>query len=394
MQQIAIRGAPAVRPELWLGALLVVLLPFYRWCWAASPPDMAEFLIPWYRHIVETGRLAAFAEPFSNYTPPYLYLLSAATLFDGLAEPQTIIRSLSLLITAALGLSLRALLLAAGTERRVADLSTFAPFLLPSAIINAAMLGQCDALWSAPCLMAVAAALRRKPGQMLTWCGVAFAIKAQSAFIAPFALGALLGMRASLRVWLVAPAAYLACLVPALMLGWPIEHILSVYLRQSQHFAGQASVSAANPWLMLTYAGVARPALILPLASGLALLAGIGVTAVTRTAQLSQLLRLALLSALAMPFLLPQMHERFFFLADMLGLALALTNRDARSIILAALVQLGSLLSLLAYITGETALRLEAGLGTPVLAIGAFLCFTAALVLLIRDTVSRRALTR
>jgi hypothetical protein len=29
-----------------------------------------------------------------------------------------------------------------------------------------------------------------------------------------------------------------------------------------------------------------------------------------------------------------------------------------------------------------------------VLAIGAFLCFTAALVLLIRDTVSRRALTR
>jgi Gpi18-like mannosyltransferase len=394
MQQIAIRGAPAVRPELWLGALLVALLPFYRWCWAASPPDMAEFLIPWYRHIVETGRLAAFAEPFSNYSPPYLYLLSAATLFDGVAEPQAIIRGLSLLITVALGLSLRDLLLAAGADRWMADLSAFTPFLLPSAIINAAMLGQCDALWAAPCLMAVAAALRRKPGRMLAWCGVAFAIKAQAAFIAPFALGALLGMRGPLRVWLVAPAAYLACLVPALMLGWPIEHILSVYLRQSQHFAGQASVSAANPWLMLTYAGVARPALILPLASGLALLAGIGVTAVTRTAQLSQLLRLALLSALAMPFLLPQMHERFFFLADMLGLALALTNRDARSIILAALVQLGSLLSLLAYITGETALRLEAGLGTPVLAIGAFLCFTAALVLLIRDTVSRRALTR
>jgi Gpi18-like mannosyltransferase len=394
MQQIAIRAAPAIRPELWLAALFVALLPFYRWCWAASPPDMAEFLIPWYRHIVETGRLAAFAEPFSNYSPPYLYLLSAATLFDGLAEPQTIIRGLSLLITAALGISLRALLLAAGAERRVADLSTFAPFLLPSAIVNAAMLGQCDALWTAPCLMAVAAVLRRKPGRMLAWCGVAFAIKAQSAFIAPFALGALLGMRAPVRVWLIAPAAYLGCMVPALMLGWPVEHILSVYLRQSQHFAGQASVSAANPWLMLTYAGVDRPALVLPLASGLALLAGIGVAAITRTAKPPQILRLALLSALAMPFLLPQMHERFFFLADMLALALALTERTSRSLAIALAVQHGSLLSLLAYITGETALRLEAGLGTPALAIAAFLCFAAALALLIRDTVSRRALTR
>lgn len=393
MQQIAIR-APAVRPELWLGAMFVALLPFYGWCWAASPPDMAEFLVPWYRHIAETGRLAAFAEPFSNYSPPYLYLLSAATLFVGLAEPQAIIRGLSLLITAALGLSLRSLLLAAGADRQMANLSTFAPFLLPSAIINAAMLGQCDALWTAPCLMAVAAALRRKPGRMLAWCGIAFAVKAQAAFIAPFALGALIGMRTPLRIWLFVPAAYLACMVPALALGWPIEHILSVYLRQSQHFAGQASVSAANPWLMLTYAGVDRPSLILPFASGLALLAGIAVAALTRTAQPSQLLRLALLSALAMPFLLPQMHERFFFLADMLALALALTNRESRSIILAALVQLGSLLSLLAYVTGETALRLEAGLGTPVLAITAFLCFSAALALLIRDTVSRAALTR
>lgn len=394
MQQIAIRAAPAIRPELWLGAVFVALLPFYRWCWGASPPDMAEFLVPWYRHIVETGRLAAFAEPFSNYSPPYLHLLSAATLFDNLAEPQTIIRCLSLLITAALGLSLRDLLLAAGADRRMAGLSAFAPFLLPSAIINAAMLGQCDALWTAPCLMAVAAALHRKPGRMLAWCGLAFAIKAQAAFIAPFALGALLGMRAPLRVWLIAPAAYIACMIPALMLGWPVEHILSVYLRQSQHFAGQASVSAANPWLMLTYLGVDRPGLVLPLASGLAFFAGCLIAIATRAAEPAKLLRLALLSALAMPFLLPQMHERFFFLADMLALALVLTERTPRSLATALAVQLGSLLSLLAYITGETALRLEAGLGTPVLAIAAFLSFTAALALLIRQTVSTGPLTR
>jgi Gpi18-like mannosyltransferase len=138
-------------------ALLVAIVPFYRWSWNTAPPDMAEFLVPWFRHIVAAGRLEAFSAPFSNYSPPYLYLLALSSWLDGLAATETIIRLLSLLIAGALGLALWRLV-------RGTALIAVLPFAVPSVIVNAALLGQCDALWAAPCLLAVAAAVRRSPG--------------------------------------------------------------------------------------------------------------------------------------------------------------------------------------------------------------------------------------
>jgi Gpi18-like mannosyltransferase len=59
---------------------------------------------------------------------------------------------------------------------------------------------------------------------------------------------------------------------------------------------------------------------------------------------------LALLSAMALPFLLPKMHERYLFLGDVLALALALAVRDRRTVVIAVAVQLTSLAALVSYI--------------------------------------------
>ena len=55
-------------------------LCLYRLCWPIVPPDFLDFLLPWYRHILATGPVAAFAQPFGDYTPSYLYLLAGASL--------------------------------------------------------------------------------------------------------------------------------------------------------------------------------------------------------------------------------------------------------------------------------------------------------------------------
>jgi hypothetical protein len=52
-----------------------------------TPYDYSRWLGPWYRHILDVGPASAFSEPFGNYTPPYLYLLSAATLLDRIVPP-------------------------------------------------------------------------------------------------------------------------------------------------------------------------------------------------------------------------------------------------------------------------------------------------------------------
>jgi Gpi18-like mannosyltransferase len=49
--------------------------------------DFRNFLEPWYDFIIEQGGFAALEYEFSNYTPPYLYLLIIASLlFPGFSK--------------------------------------------------------------------------------------------------------------------------------------------------------------------------------------------------------------------------------------------------------------------------------------------------------------------
>ena len=59
------------------------------------------------------------------------------------------------------------------------------------------------------------------------------------------------------------------------------------------------------------------------------------------------LVALALLSAMILPFLLPKMHERFFFLADVLALAYVALRRDRLGWAVFLLVETASVAALL-----------------------------------------------
>ena len=189
-------GPPAIGWPVRFGAIAAVSIVLHAICWATVPPDMKLFVFPWYAHILQQGPVGAFAEPFSNYTPLYLYLLSAASLADSLLAPLHVIKLLSVAGTAMLTLAVADLLKALGQDPRRAAFV----FLLPTVVLNAALLGQCDALWAAACVLAVATMIRGRTICCLVWCGVAIAIKAQAVFLAPFIVGALIGRPAPLWV--------------------------------------------------------------------------------------------------------------------------------------------------------------------------------------------------
>ena len=108
----------------------------------------------------------------------------------------------------------------------------------------------------------------------------------------------------------------------------------------------------------------AYPALAAIPLGGLAIAAAIGATA-AYVAWFSAtplhgraLANAALLAPLLVVGLLPRMHERYFFLADILSLAIALAWPDRRSWTIAALVQVASVLGLFAYMSGITGLAM------------------------------------
>ncbi len=355
--------APRTRLSLPLFAAILVFGLY--WHWAFLPIitiDVANDYVPWFNHIVQAGPIAAFAQPFGAYSPAYLYLLAALTALKGILPDPYLIKLLGLAGNAALAGAFWHLLgrLDVRDRGRIA----LCILALPSLLMNAALLGQCDAMYAAPIIMGVAAAIDRKPAHMLAWCGLALAIKPQAVLIAPFVLAMLIARPVPFRVWLIAPAVFLATLIPAWLAGWPAADLLLVYFRQVETFKAVA-LNAPNIWMILDTVGIDSA----PLA-GLALAAAVGACgayaarfgATARMLTTPMLVRVALLSPLIVAGLLPRMHERYFLLADILSIAVALTSTERGAWRIPVLIQAGSTLALLAYMTGVSALAAIGGL--------------------------------
>jgi Gpi18-like mannosyltransferase len=326
----------------------IISLAFYlcSLCWWTEAHDMRDFLLRWFDHIVAYGPVGAFAHPFSNYTPPYLYLLSALSLFHGSIGPMSLIKLLSVAGTVFAAYAVADLVGAMGGPRRYALLL----FLLPSAVINAALLGQCDALWAGACVLAIAAMIRGSTLRALVWCGIAVSFKLQAAFIAPFIIGSLIGRRVPWWQWSVPLAAFAALMLPAWLAGWPALQLAMIYPAQgaSYDFPG----SLANPWIFATIYAPDAARQLYWIGYAAATVGSFAIAALTASAvkQPKAMLFLALLSALALPFLLPKMHERYFFLADLLSLAAVLSYPRKAVFVVMIATQLASLLSLLTYL--------------------------------------------
>ena len=315
-------------------------------CFPKRPPDMSIFLEPWFAHIVHFGPVQAFAHPFSNYEPAYLYVLAIGSLFHAWLAPMFIIKTLSVLGTLFMAWAFSDLLESAGVDRRGA----FLLLVLPSVAINDALLAQCDALWTGCCMLGLAAVIRGRTLRAMAWCGLAISLKLQAAFMAPVIIGAMIGQRAPLRHWLVPPAVFLATLVPPYLLGWPAIRLLTVYMHQAT--VDQLVSRLANPWMFGTvYAPeIASQWFILGYAA-----AGIAATVLCSLAiryprDAKLLILFGALAGTALPFLLPKMLERYYFLGDVMTLALALAWINRPSAIAVRAVQIASILTHLSYI--------------------------------------------
>src|SRR4051794_8638265 len=86
---------PAFSSPVRLASVLVLAVCAHALYWSTRPPDMSIFLEPWFAHIVHFGPIGAFAHPFSNYEPAYLYLLAAGSLAHDLLSPMDVIKLLS-----------------------------------------------------------------------------------------------------------------------------------------------------------------------------------------------------------------------------------------------------------------------------------------------------------
>ena len=324
----------------WLAAILVAAFGVHAVAFLLYPPgDVYGFVREWYRELMAGG----FSEPVGNYAPPYLYLLYALTLLDGLLWQVVLIKLLSVAGMCWTAFGVLRVLRALNAPGDLAILI----FAMPSMILDVSLLGQADTFWVAPCLFATAAAIENKCVRVAFWSGIAFAFKAQAAVFAPFVIYLFVWQRTPAKVWAVAPLAFLSTMLPAWLAGWPVSYLFSIYVGQAQWVNPVGDCFVGNGASWWTTFGYLAPCTAYNLRWLGFPLAAVGLAIYWRfipRPEPKRLLPAAAISASMVPFILPLMLERFFLLADLLAFAYALARPSRRSIIAAACMQVASAL--------------------------------------------------
>lgn len=359
-------------------------------CLDYASGDYNSFLSGWYQYFRLNGGFAAIAGSVGDYNAPYLYFMAAISYLD--VPDLYLIKLFSILWDVLLAWGCLRLVRSLVRERQgsAAPLIAFgAALLLPTVVLNGAYWGQCDAIYGALAVHAAALALEGRSKSSVALMGVAFAFKLQSIFVLPLWGVLWLAGRVKFRELWVFPLAYLAMIAPAAALGKPLGEIVGVYFRQMGEYP-RLTLNAPSVYQFIPY----QMALDEQLASRLGILAaGVLVLALLalgfwlrgrldRTAAMAA----AVVLCIGVPFFLPHMHERYFFLADMFTLCWACADR--RRTPAAVLVCGSSLASYCVYLRLKYNCVVRLGGGVFVMGLEA-LAMLAALALALRALAER-----
>ncbi len=325
-------------PAIVIGAVLVAGLAVRLAVVNETTGDYRVFLSPWYDALAAAGGLRGIGQQIGNYNPPYLYLLAVATYLPipKIAAIKLVSVAFDVVLAAFAGLIVR---------RRFGRWTAVAAFgvvlFAPSVLLNGGYWGQCDSIYAACCLGSLYFLLRGRPWWACVFVGLALSFKLQAIFFLPVLLIVLVVNRQRLRALLAVPATFVAMLLPAALAGRSWSSLLTVYPDQvtsggvgggagrgGTGFGGGGNTAVSNSGLgawtqngptMFQWVGGSVGWLVLGLVIAAALLVGLAFLAWRgRPLGEAQIVLLAAATVLAVPFFLPQMHERYFYLADVL----------------------------------------------------------------------------
>lgn len=381
--------------------LLVLLLPVgaamlaRALCMDYAGSDYNNFLSHWYRFFQENGGFQAVAKAVGDYNVPYLYFMAFISYLS--APDLYLIKLFSLVFDVSLAWGCLRLVRVLTKDRQGsrAHLIAFAAaLLLPTVVLNGAFWGQCDSIYGALAIHAAALLLEGKNKTSVALMAIAFSFKLQAIFVLPLWGVLWLAGKVKFRELWVFPLTYLATIVPALLLGKPIGDILGIYFNQMGEYP-RLVLNAPSVYQLVPYGAEVNDTLLSALgiaAAGALVLVLLALGFLLRDRLDRELaMGIAVVLCIGVPFLLPRMHERYFFLADVFTLCWACAN--VRRVPAAVLAGGSSLMCYIVYLRLKFIHVVRIGGGTFVMLIEMLLMLAAlvfAAVVLARQLQEKR----
>lgn len=284
--------------------------------------DYQDFLAVWVDYFRQNGGLAALKDSIGNYNVPYLTFL--ALFSQSAVKDLYLIKLLSIFFDVVLAWGVMRI---AGHFVKTAERQLLAFFLVllwPTVILNGALWGQCDSIYVSFAVLSVAMALENRPWLCVTAMGACFAFKLQAVFFIPALLLFLLRGKIQWKHLLAFPIINVILVLPAVIEGRGLWDALTVGMQETGSIGDGLNYN--SPSVFAFFRNVANPTEagqfgILAAALVIAMLAVVFFWKRKTASDLSLLMGTVLL-AVAIPFFLPHMHDRYFYGADMFSLAL------------------------------------------------------------------------
>lgn len=350
-----------------LVCITIVSLVVRMFLFSVRSGDYIDFLHPWFEELKHNGGWEAIGRPVGNYMVSYIYILAALT---HIPLPDIVsIKFVSFFGDVALAWECKRFAYAVTKDNRTAKAVYSVTIFLPTVILNSGAWGQCDSIYTSALIACLVNLQEERPNKALIAFAVAFVFKLQAVFLAPVLFAAFLQKKVKLINFLWIPFIYTMVILPANSAGRSLRDLYFLYVDQAGTYQA-LSMNAPNfyAWLPGGYENKILAGLGIACAGGVVWWLAWYMRKHAVPLKNTMLLRASFLSFIWIPFLLPHMHERYFYPADILSVLLFACSKKERPAILA--VPFCSLLLTVRFLFGATWIS-PAVLSIPIFYIGA-----------------------
>lgn len=313
--------------------------------------DYQDWLRVWMASLRDAGAWRGLGQEIwsCNYNAPYLYILALITKSD--IYELLLVKLVSIffdVLTAFVVMRLVGLFSDSPTRKLTAFIGVL---WLPTVYLNGAYWGQCDVIYAFFAVLAVYLALSDRPAWSVAAIAVSVSFKLQGIFLLPAYLVFLFAGKVKLRHLFVFPAVYILTLLPAVLAGRNFWELLTLYYNNTSTIGDGLNYNSSSLYALLDFSSLPNDtASKLGIFLAFFLCAAIYIWMLLRRREITDrtLLGVCLLFCLGVPFFLPHMHDRYFFMADVLTFALAVIA--PRMSLAPVLVSFGSFLGYHAYL--------------------------------------------
>ncbi|MCF0185109.1 MAG: hypothetical protein HUJ98_01305 [Bacteroidaceae bacterium] len=311
--------------------------------------DFRFFLGPWYDTMAERGGLKGLSEALGDYGMPYQFIIGLMTYIPitKLHLYKYISCSFDFFMAFFVGKTV-----CIKDEQKLINNNKFIiaygiTLFIPTVYMNSAMWAQCDSMYCFFIVHFLYCFLKEHYNRAFAVLGFAFALKLQAVFILPFIFYVYFSKKNfSIFKMFFSLLTFLVCNLPGYLFGRSFFEPLYIYMYQSREYKGMY-LNYPSFWNLLLddYEVFGRFAILLTMA-----ILGIGLFIVISKnevfSDIDNALLIAAWTVYTCVMFLPNMHERYGYLADILLLVIFLRKRNLSTLLIAIL---GEFCSMTAY---------------------------------------------